>query len=429
MRKILRGGRRRLGALGAAGALLATGVAGASGTAAHAADGANGPVVLTTPGVAAGGQAVHTVTVDAAEGGVLTLGFQTADDQRPWGMRDEWSIGLTVGAPDGVEQPCTYPGSALLLEKVSCELPAGRHTLTYRVSASASVPSWHIVVDARFAPASGAADATAAGRFDVAGVSAVPMDWDVLARDRSGDMRAYGSYEGEGSALDVEWGKDLGVNWGQYDRLTKLAPIDVRGRGGDVVARDASGVLWYHRLAGGGRTSFEPPVRVGSGWGAYRSIRGAGDLTGDGRHDLLAVDGSGVLWLYRGTGDPARPFEARRQAGTGWNIYTSLTGGLDVTGDRKADLIARDGSGALWLYQGTGDGNAPLQARRQIGTGWNIYDVLVAYGDVTADGHPELLARDTAGVLWQYTGTGNAAAPFRSRVQVAQYWDGFDAIL
>ncbi|MEU3448356.1 VCBS repeat-containing protein [Streptomyces thermolilacinus] len=429
MRRILGEGRRRLGVAGAATALLAAGLAGAGGAVAHAAEGAAGSVALSTPGVAAGGQVTHTVTVDAAEGGVLTLGFGTADDQRPWGMRDEWSIGLTVGAADGAPQPCAYPGSRLLTERVRCELPAGTHTLTYRVAASASVPSWHVAVDARFTPSSGAAGATAAGRFDVAGVSAVPMDWDVLARDRQGAVRAYSHYRGEGSPLDHEWGRDLGVNWGRYDRLTKLAPIDVRGRGGDVVARDASGVLWYHQLAGGGRTAFKAPVRVGSGWGVYRSVRGAGDLTGDARDDLIAVDGSGALWLYPGTGDPARPFEARRQIGTGWSVYTSLTGGLDITGDRKADLIARDASGGLWLYRGTGVGTAPFQTRAQIGTGWNIYDTLIAYGDVTADGDPELLARDSAGVLWQYTGTGNAAAPFRARVKAASYWDAFDAIL
>ncbi|GGP94052.1 FG-GAP repeat domain-containing protein [Streptomyces roseolilacinus] len=429
MRTILREGRRRLGVAGAAGALLATGLAGAGGTAAHAADGTAGSVALATPGLARGGQAVHTVTVDAAEGGVLTLGFATADDQRPWGQRDEWTIGLTVGAPDGAEQPCTYPAHDLLGGAVRCELPAGRHTLAYRVSASDTVPSWHVVVDARFASASGASDATAAGRFDVAGVQPVPMDWDVLARDRNGALRAYSHHHGEGGPLDVEWGKGLGTGWGHYDRLTKLAPIDVRGRGGDVVARDASGVLWYHELAGGTHTALRPPVRVGSGWGVYRSIRGAGDLTGDGRHDLLAVDGSGALWLYPGTDDPARPFEARRQVGTGWGVYSSLTGGLDVTGDRKADLLTRDGSGVLWLHRGTGDPGAPFQARRQIGTGWNVYDVLVAYGDVTADGHPELLARDGAGVMWRYAGTGDAAAPFRARVQVARYWDAFDAVL
>ncbi|MER7829254.1 VCBS repeat-containing protein [Streptomyces sp. NPDC095602] len=429
MRRIFSQGWRRLGVAGAAGTLLAAGLAGAGGAAAHAAEGTAGSVVLTTPGVAAGGQTTHTVTVDTAEGGVLTLGFATADDQRPWGSQDEWSIGLTVGAPDGAPQPCAYPGSLLLTERVRCELPAGTHTLAYRVAASASVPSWHVAVDARFTPASGTGGATAAGRFDVAGVSAVPMDWEVLARDRQGAVRAYSYYRGEGSPLDREWGESLGADWGAYDRLTKLAPIDVRGRGGDVVTRDASGVLWYHRLAGGGRTAFEAPARVGSGWGVYRSIRGAGDLTGDGRHDLIAVDGSGVLWLYRGTGDPARPFEARRQAGTGWGVYTSLTGGLDITGDRKADLIARDAAGGLWLYRGTGDAAAPLHARAQIGTGWNIYDTLIAYGDVTADGNPELLARDTAGVVWQYTGTGDASAPFRARVRVASYWDGFDAVL
>ena len=45
--------------------------------------------------------------------------------------------------------------------------------------------------------------------------------------------------------------------------------------------------------------------RLGAGWGAFTSLVGAGDLTGDGRADLIARDGNGKLWLYPGTGGPA----------------------------------------------------------------------------------------------------------------------------
>ena len=65
----------------------------------------------------------------------------------------------------------------------------------------------------------------------------------------------------------------------------------------------------------------------------------------------------------------------------------------------------------------------------KVGSGWNIYNALVAYSDVSGDGHPALIARDAAGVMWLYSGTDNAALPFKARVKVNQYWDGYDAVV
>ncbi|MFJ2407518.1 FG-GAP-like repeat-containing protein, partial [Streptomyces xanthochromogenes] len=61
-------------------------------------------------------------------------------------------------------------------------------------------------------------------------------------------------------------------------------------------------------------------------WQIYNTLVGFGDLTGDGRADLLARDASGGLWLYRGTGNPAAPFATRVQVGTNWQIYNTLVG-------------------------------------------------------------------------------------------------------
>ncbi|MFI1091881.1 FG-GAP repeat domain-containing protein [Streptomyces sp. NPDC020917] len=100
-------------------------------------------------------------------------------------------------------------------------------------------------------------------------------------------------------------------------------------------------------------------------------------MTGDGRADLVARDGSGVLWLYRGTGSAAAPFAARVRIGGGWNMFSALAGTGDVTGDGRADLVARDASGVLWLYHGTGSAAAPFAARVRIGAGWNTYNALI----------------------------------------------------
>ena len=47
-------------------------------------------------------------------------------------------------------------------------------------------------------------------------------------------------------------------------------------------------------------------------------------MTGDGRADLVARDASGVLWLYRGTANATSPFATRTKIGPGWNTYNTV---------------------------------------------------------------------------------------------------------
>ncbi|MFF1482871.1 FG-GAP repeat domain-containing protein [Streptomyces sp. NPDC058301] len=143
------------------------------------------------------------------------------------------------------------------------------------------------------------------------------------------------------------------------------------------LARDRGGVLWYYRGSGDGYTPFAPRTKVGGGWQVYSALVGAGDLTGDGRPDLLARDRDGVLWLYRGTGDASSPLAPRSRVGGGWNTYTAIVSAGDLTGNGTSDLIARDHAGGLWFYRGTGNPSAPFQPRFAYGTGWNTYTTLL----------------------------------------------------
>ncbi|MGW5040616.1 FG-GAP repeat domain-containing protein, partial [Streptomyces parvulus] len=83
------------------------------------------------------------------------------------------------------------------------------------------------------------------------------------------------------------------------------------------------------------------------------------------RADLIARDKSGVLWLYKGTGNPAKPFEAMSRVGGGWSAFNALADTGDLTRDGRADLIARDKSGVLWLYKGKA-GDAPFAALSEL---------------------------------------------------------------
>ncbi len=159
-----------------------------------------------------------------------------------------------------------------------------------------------------------------------------------------------------------------------------------------------------------------PPTLIGNGWNIYNRVLSAGNLGGAAADDLLARDSSGVLYLYLGYG--TGKLTSRYKVGSGWNIYTDITGKGDLTGDGKDDIVAKDSSGVLWLYKGTGDYKAPFTSRTKIGGGWNTYNSIVSVGDIDLDGITDLVARDTTGALYLYKGTGNASAPFASRVKI-----------
>lgn len=117
-------------------------------------------------------------------------------------------------------------------------------------------------------------------------------------------------------------------------------------------------------------------MKVGTGWQIYNNIVSTGDLTSDGKPDLIGRDANGIIWLYKGTGSATAPYAPRVQVGTGWKIYNSIVGPSDLTGDGKVDFVARDGSGTLWLYKGTGSATSPYAPRVQVGPGWQSYNLI-----------------------------------------------------
>ncbi|MEW2550737.1 VCBS repeat-containing protein [Streptomyces zhihengii] len=228
---------------------------------------------------------------------------------------------------------------------------------------------------------------------------------DLLGRDATGTLW-------RDSAADGRPRASAGTGWKGYDRIEVVGDAAGEGFTADVVARDAAGVLWLHE--GDGHGGFHARVRVGGGWQAYERIAGGSDLTGDGRADLVAVDTTGGLYLYAGTGTAQRPYASRTKIGTGWGIYNSLTAVGDIGGAAGGDLLARDRDGRLWLYLGTGDGG--YTARKPVGGGWQVYGQVTGAGDVDHDGRNDLLAHDPAtGRTYHYRGTGEWRKPFGAK--------------
>ncbi|MFF8375170.1 FG-GAP repeat domain-containing protein [Streptomyces sp. NPDC015661] len=219
--------------------------------------------------------------------------------------------------------------------------------------------------------------------------------------------------------LDQNPGLLVGSGWGIYDRIEAAGNI-AGSAVSDVVARDKSGVLWLYQGTGLARTPLATRVRIGAGWNTYTQLTGGSDLTGDGRPDLVATDKAGDLWLYKATGSTTAPYAARRKIGYGWGIYNQLTATGNIAGGPAGDLVARDKAGVLWLYLGNGDGT--FAARTKIGAGWGGYDQLLGIGDANRDGRPDLYAKvnnRTEAML--YKGTGSWKAPFGPRSAVTWY--------
>ncbi|MER5965567.1 N-acetylmuramoyl-L-alanine amidase [Streptomyces sp. NPDC002057] len=247
--------------------------------------------------------------------------------------------------------------------------------------------------------------------------------YNLLARDTSGVLW---QYQGDGKGAFLSRYR-VGGGWNAYTAITPMTALRADAVG-DAVARDASGVLWYYQASGNPAAPFKARLRTGGGWNVYDQIIGVRDLTGDGRPDLIAREKSGNIWLYKGTGTPAAPFAARVKVGNGWQIYNNIVSTGDLTSDGKADLIGRDATGTLWLYKGTGSATSPYAARVKVGSGWQIYNSVVGPSDLTGDGKVDFVARDGSGVMWLYKGTGSATSPYAGRVQVGPGWQGYNLI-
>jgi FG-GAP-like repeat len=386
---------------------------------------AKSTVQLTTPDVPLSSSTVQTVHVHAADPAYLAVNFAPTTDER-WNDLEEIDVKVTSvdGGPSGACDH-TLDSAAAGGDSARCRLPVGDYTITYTLTSGPDVEAWKLVADAVLTVVDyGSANPEATSTFTILSPTPVSERYRMFGRTSSGSVMFY---DGTGKATAPFRESDYySDGWQNYNAATALSAVTQHGTG-DAVARDKSGLLWYYRGTGTHYWDiYQPRTKVGAGWNIYNTITGARDLTGDGRPDLVARDTSGVLWLYQGTNSTTAPFATRTKVGAGWNIYKTLTGAGDLTGDGKSDLLATDTSGVLWLYKGTGNATAPYAPRVKVGTGWGIYTVLLAPGDLTSDGRTDLVGRDASGVLWLYKGTGYATAPYAARTKIGAGWNTYN---
>ncbi|MFF0478354.1 FG-GAP repeat domain-containing protein [Streptomyces sp. NPDC004284] len=360
-----------------------------------------------------------STTAVAPDGSLLVRGGSAQEGDGLFRVSDGGGY-PTVTRLAGSDRPATvqFVGSKVP-EVVDLEKNGGTATMEWTVShpnSSLDVTFTHVHTGKKFTQHLQKPDSD--GRF--------ALTWNGTA---DGISAPNGSYAWEATASTLS-GIGGTTSTGAYFRVTRTAnPHDFNDNGStDVLARDSAGVLWRDDLfdrPSAGQAVTAKRTKVGTGWNTYKQIEAVGNIAGSSAGDLVALDGSGYLWQYQGRGDGS--FAGRVKVGGGWGGYTKLTGGSDLNGDRRPDLLAADASGTLWLYKGTGSSTTPFATRVRVGGGWGIYNQLTAVGNIASSSAGDLVARDASGVLWLYQ--GNGAGGFSTRVKVGSGWGAFSQLV
>jgi secreted trypsin-like serine protease len=241
---------------------------------------------------------------------------------------------------------------------------------------------------------------------------------DLFLRQNSNDELFEKDSKGTTFGARQSWGGWAGVN------VILQTDLDRDGYQDIVVRRSSDGdVFWQHWVSASGTWATK---QIFDNWKTRTRTLAPGDVTGDALPDLLSVDSSGYLWIYPGKGNGS--FSARVQVSSGWNQYNSVRGHGDFTGDGKADLITRSKSNSyVYLYKGTGKaGSGAFSSRIKVRT-WSGYNAFDAPGDVTGDGRADFLARTPGGTLYLYKGTGKATSEiFATRITIGTGYEKYD---
>ncbi|MFI6335925.1 FG-GAP-like repeat-containing protein [Streptomyces sp. NPDC050535] len=201
---------------------------------------------------------------------------------------------------------------------------------------------------------------------------------------------------------------------------------DLNGdRRNDILVRFSSGELRVYRtMRGQSFITSTPHTSLGKGWNQYDVLTSPGDVSGDGRPDLIARNSStGAVYLYKGTS--SGKLSARVTLYSNWKTYKKIVGVGDLNGDGVGDLIAQDKSNNLYRYFGTGKGT--FKARVKLFAAWGgSYNTIVGVGDITGDGRADIISRDTSGNLWRNNGDGKGS--FGPRTKTASGWQAYKGV-
>ncbi|WP_426764620.1 CAP domain-containing protein [Pseudarthrobacter sp. 1G09] len=188
---------------------------------------------------------------------------------------------------------------------------------------------------------------------------------------------------------------------------------------GDLVTVNSSGQL-LNRASTGVRTYAAAKV-IGSGFSGAKEVF-VTDWDRDGAYDLVTQWTNGNLTLHRGIATGG--FQAAITLGSGgWQSLTLAVGGW-CANNRMPQILALDGSGNLFLYPNKG--TSDLSARALITSGINASRLAMV--DYDADGFQDVLALRTDGAVQLYRGWGTTTLRAEARPTVATGWQDVTGI-
>jgi hypothetical protein len=220
------------------------------------------------------------------------------------------------------------------------------------------------------------------------------------------------------------------VSWMRTPREADVGDINGDGKS-DVVSVESEGGSKYRYQVGfsgvSGIVSNWKTVLTGMG---QPSALALGDLTGDGKADIVAVEpeGSGKYRYMLGT-----------SSGTGISSWSSILTGMglptrmdlgDFSGDGKADIVAfePDGSGAYRIMRGLSNGSG-ISSWSQVLGGLG-YPSKAAVGDLTGDGKADVVSVESQGsgqyryMLGKSSGSGISSwSSILSNMAYAEFMD------
>jgi Trypsin/Tachylectin len=222
----------------------------------------------------------------------------------------------------------------------------------------------------------------------------------------------------------TDWGAaDCGASgtYGVYEMLSyynsdittamsqpSIINLDFTGDGhAGLMAIDGSGNLWYYAGSGflnDGYNGFAAVNEIGSGWSGFKQVFRVTNWNDDDTESIMAVASNGDLyeWPTDGDGDFLNN-GAATLIGTGWNEFSSIMVTNNWTGDGHADLLGRTPNGNLYLYETNGSGGWENNGIGQlVGTGWNEFNTILTPGDWTGNGDQALIGRTPNGNLYLY---------------------------
>jgi hypothetical protein len=217
-----------------------------------------------------------------------------------------------------------------------------------------------------------------------------------------------------------------------WSALSKLVFMDFTGDGKvDIGGWDAwaANELWVvPNTSTPGSPSRGQSIHVSDGWRTVIKYWVA-DYDGDGKTDLLGLNGPDQLLVWRNIGANGTPALApfASLGDSGWSTLTKLRI-ADLTGDGKPDVIGWNAGAVdeLWVVPNTSTPGSPSRGQSiHVSVGWQTV-ITYLVGDYDGDGKQDLLGLNGPDqlLIWRGTSANNtpALAPF---VSLGSAWSSF----